>query len=873
MDRICPDEVARERLTAILDSIDCAVIMVDDQDVVRFANARALALLATDFDKVRGAPFQKLLRECLVPRLKNPQPLFDWLEMVEAVLDFCTDVPPSITECELEYQNGEDLILVLHGYPVKNQRGETFGKIAVMYDITSQRRAEKTLEAVSDAAREMNSDLQISRMLAHLFKVVKERSKVDEMAILWITDGNKGTVLGAIPDGFLGGSGAEIDLFPASDSIQGILVDIVSDVEQILRQTGRSLEVPGSVIPKTVLDEAYRAGARSLIVLPLNVFGRVAGLWVLASNEPRSYSHSDMPFLEPISEHLAVAINNAVLLQRTREMYSAAVRALAATVDIRDSYTMHHSEHVATIARLIATEMGLAKEEVEIIELAGLVHDIGKVGIPDAVLNKPGPLDPAERAVMTNHSVLGATILERAGMLSDLAPLVLHHHEWHNGSGYPARLKGDSIPTGSSILAVADAFDTMISDRVYRKGMSVEAARRELLRCAGGQFHPEVVKVFDSILERALQNDEAWLANILGHARTESRDEYLSRQPKTLVEQAAEVEKAITSKELTVLFRITQEIRKLLDLKELLDHILHIVAREMGYSNCVILLLDEEGKNLVISASLGMSEHLMGLKIPEGTGISWWVMKHGIPQNILDVTKDPRYYKGVEGVGSEVYIPLEVRGKKLGVLLVQKPEKGGFEANDVRLLMAVAGHIAAALEVAQLHEEVKRAADTDALTGLYNRRRFLAALDESIRKASTSAGPVPISVVIVDIDGLKQINDTYGHLAGDEIIKHFAECLSGGFRACDIVGRYGGDEFVVLLPGVSVEAATRRIKDVLSSWKKRRIPISETKSISVPGASFGVASYPDDGSEARVVLSVADNRLLLAKPLAHARAN
>ena len=191
-------------------------------------------------------------------------------------------------------------------------------------------------------------------------------------------------------------------------------------------------------------------------------------------------------------------------------MYSAAVRALAAAVDLRDSSTMHHSEHVALIARQIAVEMGLPNDEIDVIGFAGLVHDIGKVGIPDSVLQKPGPLCPAERAVMTNHSLLGATILERAGMLSDLAPLVRHHHEWHNGSGYPARLGGTEIPIGAAILAVADAFDTMISDRPYRPGMTVKEAREELLKCAGSQFRPDVVTALERAIDRAIANQEAW---------------------------------------------------------------------------------------------------------------------------------------------------------------------------------------------------------------------------------------------------------------------------------------------------------------------------------------------------------------------------
>ena len=162
----------------------------------------------------------------------------------------------------------------------------------------------------------------------------------------------------------------------------------------------------------------------------------------------------------------------------------------------------------------------------------------------------------------------------------------------------------------------------------------------------------------------------------------------------------------------------------------------------------------------MLSAGMGMSQKVLGLKIPKGSGVSWWVMRH-VPQNVPDVGVDERYYEGTPEVASEVYVPLEVRGKRLGVLLVQKGEKHGFTPNDVRLLMAVAGHIASALEVAQLHGEVKKAAETDSLTGLHNRRSTVHALERFIEDAETKNGPGQVGIVLLDVDGLKQINDCF----------------------------------------------------------------------------------------------------------------
>jgi diguanylate cyclase (GGDEF)-like protein len=321
----------------------------------------------------------------------------------------------------------------------------------------------------------------------------------------------------------------------------------------------------------------------------------------------------------------------------------------------------------------------------------------------------------------------------------------------------------------------------------------------------------------------------------------------------------------IDSKALEVLFRIAHEMKKLLDLRELLDHLAYLIAEEMGYSDCVILLPDDDGEHLVIAAGVGMSQAAVGMMVPYGKGISWWVFTNGKPQNIPDVSMDPRYYEIVDRVGSELHIPLEVRGRTLGVLVVQKTEKGGFTPSDVRLMMAVAGPIASALEVAQLHEKVKKSADGDVLTGLANRRVFLSSLETAIVRAQNDDYGRVVSVAILDVNQLKAVNDRYGHLAGDAVLSSIGSRLGSGFRMCDVVARYGGDEFVVLLPGASKESASKRIEEVISQWVKDTVDSPDGEKVQVPGACFGVASYPEDGREARVVLSVADNRLLRAK--------
>lgn len=180
-----------------------------------------------------------------------------------------------------------------------------------------------------------------------------------------------------------------------------------------------------------------------------------------------------------------------------RHMFTQTVRALASAIDARDPSTKRHSEHVSGIAVEIGQEMGLGEADLEILEWGGLFHDIGKIGISDAVLLKPGRLDREERIQMNRHPVKGAEILANADRLRTVVPLVRFHHEWYNGSGYPDRLIGEEIPLLARILAVADAFEAMTAVRPYQlRPKSLEQAIAELRRCSGTQFDPKVVDAF-----------------------------------------------------------------------------------------------------------------------------------------------------------------------------------------------------------------------------------------------------------------------------------------------------------------------------------------------------------------------------------------
>jgi putative nucleotidyltransferase with HDIG domain len=202
-----------------------------------------------------------------------------------------------------------------------------------------------------------------------------------------------------------------------------------------------------------------------------------------------------------------IQIQNVSLEQANRllkERSTAAMESLSATVDARDAYTAGHSRRVQQLALAIGRELGLSSAELDLLGHAALFHDIGKLAIPDAVLLKPSSLTDEEWAVMETHAAEGASIINRLGFLSDAVPAIRHHHERFDGQGYPDGLSGDDIPLGARIIHVADAFDSMLTTRVYSPARPAQDAIEELRRMAGSQFCPRCVGALNAIVETEL---------------------------------------------------------------------------------------------------------------------------------------------------------------------------------------------------------------------------------------------------------------------------------------------------------------------------------------------------------------------------------
>ncbi len=274
-----------------------------------------------------------------------------------------------------------------------------------------------------------------------------------------------------------------------------------ADIHPLCREIMVQAEVDTPMVLEPAYNpdhERYAKFGRTALVHPISSDGQVIGILVVGDKqgEDPAASSVDMKLLGATASHMAIFLENAALYEDLNRMFMGTLEALTASIDAKDRYTCGHSERVAKLTQQLATAVGLDERTVQRMHIAGLVHDVGKIGVPEAVLTKPGRLTPAEFDEIKKHPEIGYRILKDIPQLQDILPGVLYHHERWDGCGYPHGLHTDKIPVIARLIALADSFDAMSSNRTYRSRLSRTEVLSEIKRCAGTQFDPELAPIF-----------------------------------------------------------------------------------------------------------------------------------------------------------------------------------------------------------------------------------------------------------------------------------------------------------------------------------------------------------------------------------------
>ncbi len=560
-------------------------------------------------------------------------------------------------------------------------------------------------------------------------------------------------------------------------------------------------------------------------------------------------------------------------VEEMANLHLRTIEALALAIEAKDQTTHDHLQRVRVYAIEVAKELGMKGAELEALHAAALLHDIGKLAVPEHIISKPGRLTPEEFEKMKIHTVVGAEILERVRFPYPVVPIVRAHHEKWDGSGYPFGLKGMEIPIGARILSAVDYLDALASDRQYRRAMPLDDVMKRISEESEKSFDPKVVEV----LKRRYRS----LENLAQSKSSEDSGLALSSEikitrgpaPAAGFENAGVADRpgretsflssiAAARQEAQSLFELSQDLGASLSLGETLSVFSVKLKPMVPYDAIAIYILRDDvlipeyvnGDNYRLFASL---------RIPFGDGLSGWVAQNKKPIVNGNPSVEPGYLNDpskFSTLRSALALPLEGVTGVIGVLALYRAERDAFTSDHLRILLAVSGKMALAIENALKYQQAESSATTDYLTGLPNARSLFLQLDRELARCKRDSAS--LTLMVCDMNGFKKINDRFGHLEGNRVLRLFAQALKDSCREYDYVARMGGDEFVVIAPGLAAEDAAKKVELIRPLARQAGFDVCGEDILSL---SVGMAVSPADGNDAEQLLTEADRRMYLEK--------
>ena len=497
--------------------------------------------------------------------------------------------------------------------------------------------------------------------------------------------------------------------------------------------------------------------------------------------------------------------------QEMADLHLATIEALALAIDAKDQTSQLHIRRVQLYAAALARGLGMSENEIQGVKTAALLHDIGKLAVPEHILSKPGPLTPEEFQKIRAHPKVGADIISAVPFPYPVSPLILSHHERWDGKGYPAGLKGEEIPLGARILSVVDYFDALMAERPYHKAMTSEAAIGLLQQEAGKGLDPQVVSLFNELLP-GLQAEAVELDQNV--RRPAAEEQTAQGQPATGL--APETSKknvfediALAHREIYALYEIAQAMGTSLGVSDTMALISAKLTNLVPFACAALFLFDEETETLRCRFATGTdADVIQQIAVHSGEGLTGWVARNRRP------LVNARPSADLEAAGlnhlsttlqSALVCPLMFNERFIGTLSVYHTDAAFYRDDHRRLLDRVSEQAAAVINNSMLFEQTQEDSLTDPLTGLPNTRFLFMHLTRELARAARLGAEV--ALMVMDLDSFKEINDTHGHHVGDRALCEVARVLRAAIRPYDICVRYAGDEFIVVLSGCSVEEA------------------------------------------------------------------
>ena len=553
------------------------------------------------------------------------------------------------------------------------------------------------------------------------------------------------------------------------------------------------------------------------------------------------------------------------------EIHMNTIESLAIAIDAKDQTTHGHVRRTQIYATQMGQLFNVSPKELQALHAGALLHDIGKLAVPEYILNKPGKLTEAEFAKMKIHPTVGGDILKRVNFPYPVEDIVRYHHEKWDGSGYPKGLKGEAIPLVARIISVVDFYDATRCDRPYRKGMKREDSLNLLRGMVGSSFDPRVVETFikhveefDRMIDSADIQEQVSSAAAMDTETATKPDAGLASDILGAPEEESSGFRSISEaqREVFALHEIAQTIGSSLNLSDTVTLVANKLRSIVPFDTCVIFLVDDRSGKAAAVHAVGEEAQLFSRRrVNIGDGITGWVIANsrsmcnanpdldmvGMPDEVV------KRFRGI------LVSPLVREDGAFGAIALYSQSRTSYSSEHVRLLESVCQHASSALNNAVTHEKTRESALVDPLTELPNARGFYMMLEQRIAECQRM-NRESLSVICMDIDDFKIINDKYGHSIGDRLLASVAGVIRRELRQMDILTRYAGDEFVAIMPMASSKMASSISDRIRNAVEEQLFSVREGTMIGL-GVSVGVASFPDDGETSEELLTASARRM------------